>query len=865
MAKRILTQFRFLDRTFREARRAVNYEAALRAIDEMISLVQQNELEFSEPVDSIRVLQSRRSMLLYSRDRIRGGSTAVKHLRQAAADSTPSVCDDQPCKEFAPDLCVTRRNELSRTQARMCVEKISQISDAFKIEAAIAATEFNYQEALEKRRSAAHYHSFIVMLDPTEARLHSQRYLEYWQYLTEGYVSLINGVFNSSRNWFSKTWERAKTLNQRCFPNYFPNTKQIKTHPIYVTAVEKFCSMDFGGASTLFDEWLELSPELKGKGNLRFDNIEVCSMACKLLEQLRRHEEIVKEQWDALDDLFERKYVALPTWALRYRLNLPRELAFWARHGDPSLWHAMDNALNALALEWWVLLPDAELLDQDRTAGVMQPGTFPSFLDLFPYLNERTDNWRQILLQNLKNSLLLLADYEFRRYKDPPPEDETFPRNLSVQEPCEAQDQWALIDTTMLLLARRSEEKAARFRNAFQTIQNFGDALDTGNFEAAVSVQKAILEKIRIWPHTIRVTSQRSIPDPVFWDEENPHFFAKETIAVRFRRSSSKTVTFEGPQVLEPGSYYYLRPRWNGRGHDKYRIRHEHLLKSDLPGLINFFFENIRGNQWIRRERFLDWILQFDQSERLLACRILRLLRFYGDDEIRSLWLGLYRGQLPPEAKTERVVYFGLGHTGKSGPYTCQYHCRQAMAQLSPNERSFEFKNAFREISEVHQAGELPQAVVFVDDFIGSGTQAVRLLTKYFETYPWLETVPVYFGALIGFETGVDTLRRTMQQRIRSIFVAEVLGEAARAFSNRNTAWNSEQDLVQAKLWTAQIGREVLKGRPNYDADRDQLGYENTQACVAFHYNVPNNTLPIFWGTGMRRGTSWRPLVDRYD
>jgi hypothetical protein len=865
MPKQILTQFRFLDRTFHEARRSLQYEAALLAIDEMISLVQQNSIEFHEPVDSIRVLKCRRSMLLFNKDRLRGGSIALKHLRQAAADSTPSICDYEPCKEIAPDVCVTRWNELSPKQAKMCLEKITHISEALKIEAAISAGKFNYVEALEKRRLATYYHSFVVEMEPTEKRQRNQRYLEYWQYLTEGSLSLLQGDFDSSRNWFDKTWEKAKTLSPKCFPNYFRDTKQIKTHSIFVTAVEKFASSDFGGASTQLEGWLELSPELKGKRDLRFDNVEICAMACKLIEQLRQHEEIPKERWDALDDLLERNYVAMPTWALRYRLNLPRELAFWARHGQSSLWQALDSAVNSLAHEWWVLLPDAELLDQDRAVGVTQRGTFPSFVDVFPYLNETTDNWRQILLQNLKNALLLLADYEYLRYVNPPAEDGTLPRNLHVQEPSEAQDYLGLIDTILLLLARRSKKKAAHFESASQAIKAFGEAIDAGNFEAAIVLQKAYVEKMRIWPHIVRIESQRTLPHPVFWDEERPNLDAKETIALRFRSGASETVTFEGPQVLEPSSYYYLRPRWNGRRHDKYRIRHEHFLKSDLPSSVNVFFENLRGKQWIRREKFLDWILQFDQTERLLACRIFRLLRFYGDDEIRGLWLGLYRSRLPPEAKTERVAYFGLGHTSKSGPYTCQYHCRQAMTQLSANERSFEFKKAFREISEVHQAEERPQAVIFIDDFIGGGTQAVGLLTKYFESYPWLESVPVYFGALIGFEAGIETLRRTMQGRIRNVFVAEVLGEPARAFSDRNPAWSSEQDLMQAKLWTARIGREILKGRPNYDPDRDELGYENTQACVAFHYNVPNNTLPIFWGTGIRRGTTWKPLVDRYD
>jgi hypothetical protein len=39
------------------------------------------------------------------------------------------------------------------------------------------------------------------------------------------------------------------------------------------------------------------------------------------------------------------------------------------------------------------------------------------------------------------------------------------------------------------------------------------------------------------------------------------------------------------------------------------------------------------------------------------------------------------------------------------------------------------------------------------------------------------------------------------------------------------------------------------------------FGYRNGQAMVAFFYNTPSNTLPIFWSVA----NGWKPILQRFD
>lgn len=863
-----------------------HYKVALDHLDKMIELLRLYPGCFSESEDRVRIQNFRKSMLKYRVEReARGSMRQLDFLKEAAEWSTPIAC-------LGGDCTLTANNcshwiSLSQRQRKMCVEKINAICSAFKLEAAFAAREFDYDETIEKRREAAITHRNVIQASAQcesekkyNERCKNQQYLDYWQAVTECYVSLLEGDLYQSRKWLKRVLEIARQLPTKgCFPNYFHDINEIVAYQFYIDAIEKIKLAKFAEAGDLFQKWLDVCPSLEGY--VRFDNIRIFKMICDILELVRQRK-VTKSDWDELDDFVERATVARTTWVLLSRLYLIRELYYragqeWQTFDERNrLEEEINKEINTIAQKLWLFIPDSLLLGEDRTAGLRRGVNYISFLDIFDKLDENDPNWQQLLMQNLKHLLLVMADYEHLRYLYPPREEAQLPREEQTPVASEMMTIDQLVETILFYLKHRSKKHAYFFQRTLQHLEKFKSAIKNSHFYESIRAEKSIFDSIRFWPHVIRVEKHYP-PRSAFIEENEPDSVAAKYECIRLWNKKPIRITFEGPQKLQEKSYYYLRPKWNTRFYRRFGprlVRYEQFLQSDVPKLIEVFFRGVFENQKkTDPKRFRDWILQFGDHERLLACKFFDMVRFFGEEEMREMWIRLYMKKLPPEAKIEGVAYAGLGHTAKSGYYNFQYHLRQAISQLKDlkkNEVSFDFKKAFREISEYDRDNEKkPHTVVFVDDFIGHGKQAIDLFVNrddaFFKKHQWLAQTKVYYCALVGFRKGILEIKNALSGKIEDVLVLETLEEKDRAFSKENPCWKSEQERGEAEHWASEIGRQVITGRAGYDPELDKLGWRGSQALIAFHYNVPNNTLPIFWGEGWRNGQKWNPLWRRYD
>jgi tetratricopeptide (TPR) repeat protein len=850
---------------YRRLGKEKSYERAKIVLEEIVALIEGHREHFQGAEDSIRTYKEKKLMMdYYAREWALSLQEKAAMLREAAALSTPSACDDQPCASLDAELCLSRsrQGKVTSLQSKMCAEKISHISDALKFEAAAAKASRNpdYGMAAKKHGEAATIHEAAVQLDPHPGRLAHQRYLDYWHWITAGQVSLQAGDFGGAKDSFQKALEFGKTLDaKKCFPNFFRNLKEIQEHETYIDGVSLVSQGKFDEAATLFAKWLNRFPELDRENDLRFDNVRVYRTACEILHARRRatSEEI---DWNRRFAFLRGKNVSLPTWALLRRL---RALCHRPPVGGPQI---LGEEVNWFSQNWALFVPDSVLLAEDKTAGAERRVNLPSFLNVFDRLEQdNAGNWQKILVQNLKNLLLIMADYERRRHDDPPPDEQSIPRLPHRVAPSESLTIHQLVETTLRYLRRREPQLATNVGRALQQLEPLRLAIESGDFDKAVETERDIFEQIRSWPHTIQVLDQRQVPRYPF-GQQRTRLPLMETEAVRLWDRVPRKITFVGKQQLEKGGYYYLRPHWNIRLDRRFENRHEQFHRSDTPKWCATFFENLFGASRFEPDRFRDWILQFEDSERLLACQLSEMLQLYGEDDVREMWLRLFREKLPPEAKIRKVNFFGLGHTAKSG-HRSLYAFQKAVRGLGENERSFVDEEAFREIAVFDNPSVVkPQTVVFIDDFVGRGVQAVDYLFDCFKKHPWLSSCRAYYCALVGFSDGVKEIKADAKPSgVADIFVAKELLKSDRAFAEENPAWSSQDARLEAKRWAEKIGYQVLGGNPNYVPERDKLGWRDSQALVAFSYNVPNNTLPLYWGTGARNGKTWRPLVSRLE
>lgn len=589
-----------------------NFQKRLETLEEMIGLVKKYPELFEEANDRIKSLEFRKLMTLYDKEREYGSLRQLDFLKEAIECSTPTVCIGKPCP-LDPQRC-RQGAILSKRQRKMCIEKISAVTSKLKIEAAISARALRYDQALFKRREAVRIHQAVVKnalkFDPYTylKRFANQLYLEYWQYVTECYVSLFNGDFDASREWLSKACDIGKLLNQRkCFPNYFRDIREIQAHEIYITGVEKVKLSKWLEAGQLFRKWLNLNWDRAKKYDFRFDNIEIYERVCNILQDLSEGKEIRRETWEEMFSLAEERYVARPTFALLERM---RELCYKLKGAPSTLIKETISKLTNEKKFWRYFIPDVVLLGEDRIAGLARGVNFLKFTYIFDELNKNL-NWKQLLFQNMKNLFLIMVDYERLRCRYPPLEESHIPQPKYPPTPSEKMSLDELIQVIIFYLNRRSKRHARIFRRALRHLDSFKRAITGNNFDESVKAQIRLFKSIRFWPHVIYVKQQKELPKPIFLNEDNPNFLANETICTRLWNRKPDEIVFEGIQDLREGTYYYLRPRWNTRYYRRYRIRHEQFLPSELPKLINVFYENIFGKGKVNSKRFHKWILQF--------------------------------------------------------------------------------------------------------------------------------------------------------------------------------------------------------------------------------------------------------------
>jgi hypothetical protein len=128
--------------------------------------------------------------------------------------------------------------------------------------------------------------------------------------------------------------------------------------------------------------------------------------------------------------------------------------------------------------------------------------------------------------------------------------------------------------------------------------------------------------------------------------------------------------------------------------------------------------------------------------------------------------------------------------------------------------------------------------IIFMDDFIGSGTTASSILTNYTNDYQ-VENDEVLIVTLVALETGVKVIKSkginvlTAYIQRRGISDSNKFADIERALSI--------MDNIEKRL-------NIRKS--------DRRGFKKSEALVAL-IRTPNNTFPIYWCTETIGGGSW--------
>ena len=159
-------------------------------------------------------------------------------------------------------------------------------------------------------------------------------------------------------------------------------------------------------------------------------------------------------------------------------------------------------------------------------------------------------------------------------------------------------------------------------------------------------------------------------------------------------------------------------------------------------------------------------------------------------------------------------------------------------------------------LNAVLSARDDVRAIVFVDDFVGSGqsaTQAFKELESKCGDQLRDRGLVLVYAVVSGFAESADRITGALLRMKLPIevHICDPLSQADQCFSNVSMVFENEGDRIAARAIASSHGTRLVKNAP--------LGFGDSQALVVFEANCPNNTLPILWA----ERPDWRPLFRR--
>lgn len=252
--------------------------------------------------------------------------------------------------------------------------------------------------------------------------------------------------------------------------------------------------------------------------------------------------------------------------------------------------------------------------------------------------------------------------------------------------------------------------------------------------------------------------------------------------------------------------------------------------------IIQRLYSKFRSYGDITEESIRDWIYQFDRSHGRLAIKILEKVFFVDQSKILTAYQSIHQQLTSLEDDLLRVYFVGYGHAGSSGQgllYRYKTANRLRHTGIEAN---------FIGMADIPDRLTLVQnsAILFVDDFVGSGDLASKLWRRSAnDREPALEDiVPAsvrncYLGVAVAYQQGIDAIQGNTRL---TVLPWKIFPERERVLSDSSSIFSqAEKGLIRSYCRRTGCSSDFM------------TGYGDTQSLVVFEHNCPNDSLPILW------------------
>lgn len=318
---------------------------------------------------------------------------------------------------------------------------------------------------------------------------------------------------------------------------------------------------------------------------------------------------------------------------------------------------------------------------------------------------------------------------------------------------------------------------------------------------------------------------------------------------------------------------------------------------SYLYNKIKALNETLWGNK-AQNPTIQKWLDNYaTEDEKNHSLYLLSKFMYFGESCIRNLCISMYRdlyrypiiknirqslgGSLEEaiiepifDAIQRNTVFVSIGNPSESGA-TLLYYFRQEN-KLSKNQFADTNNLIVETGSTIDLKNKNIEYYIFIDDFCGTGSQVTTdkdLCDKINKIKTLNPNAKIMYFMLFGTTKGMGYIKdKGIFDRVESVVE---LDKSHRCFDDDTRFFDNKTkfDKLKAKGYCYKYGLPLMKSIckksnvPVHLLDTAShgvaLGYGDCQLLIGFHYNTPDNTLPIIWYN--EDEVSWFPIFKRYN
>ena len=136
----------------------------------------------------------------------------------------------------------------------------------------------------------------------------------------------------------------------------------------------------------------------------------------------------------------------------------------------------------------------------------------------------------------------------------------------------------------------------------------------------------------------------------------------------------------------------------------------------------------------------------------------------------------------------------------------------------------------FNDIIKIMEYVDDIKNIVFIDDFSGTGKTFLDFVKKYLEH---LRNIHVYFLVVHIMENALNKIIKFAESNGMNVTVLYI-SCTSKAFSKMEDLRDKKKEFIRESANLGISGKYIL-------------GYDKSEALVAFYNNTPNNTFGVFW------------------